>query len=205
MIAFNNVENLPQPNGSAGLQNLWWVGMKQVKIKSTPNFMEYFFLISVKWRLEKENLRHAFTCVCVCVCVCLWSPSYRTGSSSQYVADPLVHEPLRMLQATKPLHKSAVCICVCVFVPSIPVCVQICARFIISSSSSTPLSEVHTNSFFCHALCTVSLHIFIYYCVFQDQNEWQIDSSEINIAAEVGVSLGRETGGMPERRSFRSR
>lgn len=37
------------------------------------------------------------------------------------------------------------------------------------------------------ALRTVPLHIFIYYYVFQDQNEWQIGSTEINIA-EVGVS-----------------
>lgn len=51
---------------------------------------------------------------------------------------------------------------------------------------------------FCHALCTVPLHICIYCCVFQDQNEWQIGSStsQRDITAVVGVSRGPETGGM---------
>lgn len=54
---------------------------------------------------------------------------------------------------------------------------------------------LHATRSFCHAVCTVPLHIFIYYCVFQDQNEWQIGSSKINIAVEVGVSWGDQRGG----------
>ena len=151
----------------------------------------FFLFLSSGVQRWQTDAGHYSVCVCVCVCVCLWSPSYRTGSNSQYGVDPLLHEPLKMLQATKPLHKSAsvcmcACVCVCVCVCQERLCVQICARSIILSSSSTPLSGAQSSRhpLVCHALCTLPLHIFIYYWVFQDQNEWQIGSSEIDLAAE---------------------
>lgn len=68
------------------------------------------------------------------------------------------------------------------------------------------VSLVMPPAHFCHALCTVPLHIFIYDCVFQDQNEWQIGFSEINIAAEVGASWSCLPGRVSEwKRLYQSR
>lgn len=102
-----------------------------------------------------------------------------------------------------------VCVFVCLSVCARHACVCKAVHALLSHLLQVPLwvgFSLHATHSFCHALCTVPLHIFIYYCVFQDQNEWQIGSSEINIAAEVGVSWGRQTGTVSERnRSYQGR
>lgn len=90
-----------------------------------------------------------------------------------------------------------VCARVCVPRPS---CANLCTLYYLvffKYPFEWALSR-HATRFFSHALCTVPLHIFIYYPVFQDQNECQIGSGERQrgIAADVGVSRGWETGGL---------
>lgn len=174
-------------------QTFYELGIKPANMKRSKCWKTCEKLISVKRSLE--NLRQALICVCVgvCLCMCVFDlSSYRAGSKSQYVADPLVHKPLRVLQATKPLHKSA-CLCVC----AKHACVRKSVHALLSHLLQVPLwvgFSLDATRSFCHALCAVPLHIFIYYCVFQDQNEWQMGSGEIEIAAEVGVSWGHEDG-----------
>lgn len=91
------------------------------------------------------------------------------------------------------------CACVRVFV-LVPSCENLCTLYYLiffKYPFEWALSR-HATRFFSHALCTVPLHIFIYYCVFQDQNECQIGSgeSQLDITADVGVSRGCEMGGV---------
>lgn len=131
-------------------------------------FYSFFSLVEFRDESMKQ--------ICVCVCVFLWCPSHSTVSNCAWSScawatrNAAGHQNSTQVsfwvcQLMCVTYHLCVCVGVCERVCATK---QICAGYIISSVPSAlwvGCTLYATRSLY-YALCTVSLHIFIYYCVF---------------------------------------